>query len=348
MTDQELYEQIDTPFYRDKIAPLLPEKVLDFHTHIWLDEHWKDQPAWEKDSPGTKYMVLDEQCSAESMLGTISRAFPDRLYEIVTFGMPSPAVKLAESNDYAEESARKHPGIYPLLMAGGDLIPEDEIRRLIPDGGYYGYKVFLNWFGNDYGHLTIEDMIGPNEMRLANELGLVVLLHVPRDGRLADPVVQEGVRRLSREYPNSSIVLAHCGRAYLPDEMSAAIGAVADLDNVYLDTAMVMEPQVIEMVFDRIDSSRVLYASDLPVAAMRGRRVYLADHWVDLVWEGYSSSAYRVPSKNMRATLMVYEIILAVSRAARMAGLTDKQAKALFHDNGMALLNKARRGDDSA
>jgi len=37
-------------------------------------------------------------------------------------------------------------------------------------------------------------MLGPEEMELADELRLVVLLHVPRAGRLADPVVQAGVR----------------------------------------------------------------------------------------------------------------------------------------------------------
>ena len=56
---------------------------------------------------------------------------------------------------------------------------------------------------------------------------------------------------------------------------------------------MVMDPTVLRMVFDNIASSRVLFATDLPVAAMRGRRVYVMDHWVDLVLEGYPPSDCR-------------------------------------------------------
>ena len=31
MTDQERYEQVDLPFYREEIAPVLPAMVLDCH-----------------------------------------------------------------------------------------------------------------------------------------------------------------------------------------------------------------------------------------------------------------------------------------------------------------------------
>ena len=74
----------------------------------------------------------------------------------------------------------------------------EELERALATRAYKGYKVFLNWFGDDYGERTIEDMLGPVEMEPADRRRLIVLLHVPRAGRLADPVIQEGVRTLAR------------------------------------------------------------------------------------------------------------------------------------------------------
>jgi len=181
-------------------------------------------------------------------------------------------------------------------------------------------------------------------MRLANDLGLVVLLHVPRSGRLADPEVQQGVREYAKSYPNARIVLAHCGRCYHPDEMKLAVDTIQDLDNVYLDTSMVMDPTVLQIIFEKIDSSRVLYGTDFPVAAMRGRRVYVMDHWVDVVLNEYPPSGFRVLSSGIRATFMAYEIVLAIKRAAEMVGLSSKQLHSIFYENGMAVLSHVMGG----
>lgn len=340
MKNDGRYNDFDLPFFRNEISSIIPDRVLDFHAHIWMSEHWKVVP-WETDAAGAKYMVTQEQYSIEELIDDGRMLFPGKTYEAVCFGLPTPAADLEKTNAYSAK-AGGNPGIYPLIVTGRDIITPDRLRQMICGDGFYGYKVFLNWYGNDYGSVTVEDMIGPAEMEIAHELNLVVLLHVPRDERLADPEIQAGVRHLSKEYPGAKIVLAHCGRAYLPDEMKKAIGSIKDLENVYLDTAMVMDPLVIERVFDTIDSSRLVFATDVPVALMRGRRVQVADHWVDLVYEDYAPSAYRVQSNNMRATFMVYEIIHAISRAGEMAGLSTDMINDVFFNNGMNVLKGVR------
>jgi hypothetical protein len=218
------------------------------------------------------------------------------------------------------------------------------LRQRIEEYNFLGYKVFLNWLGDDYGNKRVEDMLGANEMDLAHELGLVVLLHVPRAGRLADPEVQRGVRWLAEGWPGARIVLAHCGRCYLPAEMEKAARFLRDLPTVFLDTAMVMDEVVLQMAFDSLGPSRVLFATDYPVAAMRGRRVRVMDHWVDIVQGDYPTSAYRVRAEGIRSTFMSVEIALAVIGAARRVGLTEKQLHAVFFDNGMSLLRGVMGG----
>lgn len=117
------------------------------------------------------------------------------------------------------------------------------------------------------------------------------------------------------------------------------------MENVYLDTSMVMDPFVLAVVLNRIESERVLFGTDLPVAAMRGRRVTVMDHWVDLVLKGYPPSEYRVQSDSLRATFMVYEIATAIEQAGSFAGLTQQKRRAIFWDNGMAVLGSIRGGE---
>jgi hypothetical protein len=341
MTEQEHYDRVDLPFYRGEIEPLLPVQILDFHAHIWRKQDWKEVP-WEENEAGAKYMVTSPDYSLEQLQADSERVFPDRTYKAVCFGNPTPAADFEKTDTYTAE-AGKSGWVYPLMLAGKGLRSGEQIEQRLVRDGFYGYKVFLNWFGNEYGTVTIEGMIGDVEMQLADKYHLVVLLHVPRSGRLADPEIQKGVQRLSGEYPHARIVLAHCGRCYLPDEMKRAIPSIRDLDNVYMDTSMVMDPVVLQMAFEEIDSSRVLFATDFPVPAMRGRRVYVMDHWVDLVLPGNPESDFRVQSDNFRATFMVYEIILAIRRAAERVKLPQQKLTAIFFENGIGVLNRVQR-----
>jgi predicted TIM-barrel fold metal-dependent hydrolase len=336
--EQQRYEQIDLPFYKSEIAPVLPERILDFHTHVWTREVWNSAPC-QQNTPGAKYMVTTQDYSLEDLLRDGQRMFPDRGYEAVCFGQPTPAADVGKTNDYIVQ-ATNQAGLYPLMVTGKNSCGPAKLKEEILQKGFFGYKVYLNWLGDDYGNIAVADMIGPAEMELANASKLVVLLHVPGGDRLASPVVQNDVERLSREYPNANIVLAHCGRCYLPDEAKRAMGAISRLENVYLDTAMVMDPTALEIVLDNIASKRLLFATDLPIARMRGRRVYVMDHWADLVLEGYDASAYRVGSNNMRATYMVYEIILAIRRAAERIGLSEPELRGIFYRNGKSVLEK--------
>jgi predicted TIM-barrel fold metal-dependent hydrolase len=328
---------VDLPFYRAEIRPVLPPTVLDFHAHVWSRSHWRQVPAGG--SPDGKYMVVETEYPVERLAADARRIFPDNGYRAVGFGLPTPQADIELTNRYLAEAASSS-WLHPLMLAGKGLASPEELERALATRAYRGYKVFLNWLGDDYGQRTIEDMLSPVEMGPAERLRLIVLLHVPRAGRLADPVIQEGVRALAQGYPRAQLVLAHCGRCYLPDEMSRAVGCLKGLDNVWLDTAMVMDPTVLQIVMEELGPARLLFATDFPVPAMRGRRVYALDHWVDLVLPGPEPSAYRVITPDIRASFMAYEIVQAIRRAAQRAGISTEELEAIFHDNGARLLER--------
>ena len=325
-------------YYQQEIAPFLPRAVLDFHTHTYTSENWKEKP-WNTDKSGGRYMVIDEFYPPEQLLGDGRACFPDRKFEAVCFGMPTPAVDWEKDTAYVADAARKHPELWPLLLAGPALgVSRERYEQALDADRFRGFKVFLNWYGDDYGDLRVQDMLGPTERVLANERNLVILLHVPRSGRLADREIADGVRWLSGECPEARIVLAHCGRCYLPGEMKSAIGCLRDLPNVWMDTAMVMDPTVIQIAMNEIGAGRLVFGTDFPVAAMRGRRVRVWDHWVDVVGPGYPSSAYRVAGEGYRTGFMAWEIVLAIRWAAELTGISDDERDSIFYHNGMRLL----------
>ncbi len=330
-------------FYLSEVSPLLPPEILDFHAHTWVSENWKFKP-WETEHEGGKYMVTDENYPPEKLLADARRCFPDKRYEAVVFGYPTPAVDPEKDRLFVADAARRHDGLFPLLLAGKDFnLSLQQTKDQLREGGFWGFKVFLNWMGNDYAEIGVEDMLGDNEMALAQEHRLIVMLHVPRAGRLADPEIQRGVRKLAQEYPEAQIVLAHCGRCYLPSEMKRAIDSIRRLPNVAMDTSMVMDPLTLQIAVDAIGPERLLYASDFPVAAMKGRRVRVMDHWVDVVTDEYPDSAYRAKSNDIRATYMGVEIAVAVCDAAAQTGISDEERDGIFHTNGKNLLNRVRR-----
>lgn len=331
-------------FYEEHIAPWLPPVVLDFHAHVWRKADWHAVP-WKSGERGAGYMVAAEDYPVETLIADGRSSFPDREYRAVCFGYPTPAADNKKDTAYAASAGRKR-GMYPLMIAGKSLgIPAEVIRERLRAGRFLGFKVYLPWYGDDYGNTSVADLLSANEMDIAQDLGLVVLLHVPGSGRLADPEIQEGVRWLSKGWPAAKIVLAHCGRCYLPSEMERAIGSVKNLPNVYLDTSMVMDETVLRMVFDSIDSARVLFATDFPVAAMKGRRVRVMNHWVDVVTGDPPASAYRVNAQGIGATSMAVEIALAVVSAGRAAGLGEQKLRGVFFQNGMTVLRSVDHGN---
>ena len=182
MTEQERYEKIDLPFYRQVVKPLLPPVVLDFHAHLWSRSHWKTVP-YEDGSPGGRYIVVASEYLKEDLAYDARRILPDNEFRAVCFGMPTPAADIEKTNSYLAE-AGKESWIHALMLAGRNLASPEALEESLRRGSFWGYKVFLDWYGDDYGDRRIEDMLSPVEMDPAERYRLIVLLHVPRSGRL--------------------------------------------------------------------------------------------------------------------------------------------------------------------
>jgi hypothetical protein len=116
-----------------------------------------------------------------------------------------------------------------------------------------------------------------------------------------------------------------------------------DLDNLYWDASFVQDPMVFQILFENVDSRRVLYGTDQPLADIRGRRVGVNNAWVDVTRDRYRWTAFRREGLEIEATFIAYEIARAMIEGAQMAGLTREQLRATLFDNGMALIRGVRK-----
>jgi predicted TIM-barrel fold metal-dependent hydrolase len=247
----------------------------------------------------------------------------------------------AGENERFAADARQWPRRYPLAIAGPHD-SEEQLRECVLSGGFYGFKVAVNLERSAYHTDRITYVFSKAQRDLANELGLIVMLHIPRERRLADPDNVSDLQLVCRENPNAKIVLAHLGRSYCSWVIRDSIRALKDLDNLYWDASFVQDPMVFQILFENVDSRRVFYGTDQPLADIRGRRVNVNNTWVDVTRDRYSWTAFRREGLEIEATFIAYEIARAMIEGARMAGLTPEQLRATFFDNGMALIRGVR------
>lgn len=112
------------------------------------------------------------------------------------------------------------------------------------------------------------------------------MLHVPRDGRLRDPVNLAQMLRIEREYPDVKLIIAHLGRAYTDEDGGNAFDVPAGTRRMFFDISANTNDRVFEQMLRCVGLQRVLFGSDLPILRMRMRRIIRDGRYVNLVPKG--------------------------------------------------------------
>ncbi len=329
--------EIDHPVFHEELGPWLPDEIFDFHSHIFRRE---DDPR-EQESLNPSLPTVCEAYRVETYTEAMIRLFPGKRLRALLFGMPNPNADIPSANAYVADAARRH-GFDALMLAG---LSEDE-ERLEADlraGGFVGFKPYwgyVTW--KDQADVILEDMLPPGQRRLADRLGLILMVHIPRHGRLADPVNVRGIQRLCEECPRAHIILAHLGRSYFPE----AIGDISTLprySNLSLDFSMVQDWEVCQVFIEVFGPGRLLFGLDMPVAQEKGKLVSANGqrHFFTKrihPWSIHNSTG----SYRMRCTFYAYEIIRAFKKAAERTGLTRAEIESVFSGNARRIISSVR------
>jgi uncharacterized protein len=338
---------IDEQVYHRKLKSFLPDRMIDVHTHVWLDSMIKHtDKEFERVVSWPSKVAKDN--SMEDLAETYELMFPDKSVTPLCFAFPSKQADLKAENDYVARKAKEYG--YPALCLSPPDWSGEELERQVSSGRFFGVKVYLN-LSPDYipaSEIRIFDFLPHHHLEVLDEHGWIVMLHIPRDGRLSDPVNLHQMMEIEKKYPRVKLIIAHVGRAYCPEDVGDAFTFLRQSERMVFDFSANTNQTVFEELVRCVGPKRVLFGSDLPILRMRMRRICENGRYINIVPKGLygdvSDDSHMREVEGEAAeklTFFMYEELLAFKRAAENTGLTDSDLESVFYGNAAELLKSA-------
>ena len=338
---------LDCRVYEEKLQGFLPEKMIDIHTHVWLDRLKKNV---KRDRVVSWPSLVAKENPIEDHLECYKLLFPGKQVTPMIFSSLVNAESADGLNDYVSRCARQHD--LPALLF---TVPEwsaEQVERKVEDGGFLGIKVYLN-LSPAYlprQEIRIYDFLPPHQLELLQEKRWIVMLHIPRDARLRDPVNLAQILEIEHRYPGVRVILAHVGRAYCNQDVGNAFDLLKQTERLVVDFSANTNAWVFEQLIRALGPKRVLFGSDLPILRMRMRRICEEGVYINLVPKGLYGDVSGDPNMRevtgaeaSRLTLFMYEELLAFRQAAERTGLTESDLEDVFFNNSAAMIEAVRK-----
>lgn len=340
---------IDRRFYAEQLQAFLPQRLIDIHTHVWRDA---DFPPPALRTEETRSVTWPARVARDNPLEDLQETYrlmlPGKQVTPLIFATLPRGGNLEAQNAYVADCTR-HGGV-PALVFSDPTWSAEELEARVKAGGFVGAKSYLSLAP---AHLpakdiTIFDFFPRHQLALHNRHGWIVMLHLPRDGRLKDPVNLEQLLQIEREFPNLKVIVAHVGRAYCDHDVGNAFEVLAATRRLMFDFSANTNAKVFEQLLRAVGPRRVLFGSDMPILRMRMRRITVGDHYVNLVPKGLYGDVSG--DRNMgevegdeaaRLTFFLYEELAAFRTAAVAANLTPADVADVFYGNAARILAEA-------
>ncbi len=332
---------VDRAFYAEHLGDWMPEQIIDIHTHVWRQPASGEGPrrtvAWPARVAPTG--------PVEELLESYRLMLPGKRVTPVIFANPTGASAIDAQNEYVRQSAARF-GLPGFILAHPSW-PGEELERRVLAGGFVGVKVYLTFAPPelDAGQITIFDFLPPYQLEVLDRRGWPVILHLPRPGRLRDPVNLRQLLQIERDFPNARVVVAHVGRAYCDEDVGDAFDVLAPARRMCFDISANTNERVFARLIRAVGAGRILFGSDMPITRMRMRRVCENGRYVNIVPRGLYGDVSGDPNMRetdgqdaARLTFFLYEELAAFRRAADAAGLTRADISAVFAGNARSML----------
>lgn len=316
--------------FKEEFESFLPARILDFHVHVFPKE--TISPEHEKFSCAGHEIM---QYTLEELKRDLVDTYPRRNCYALCFGMPEKEYNIHSNNEYLAKYS-DHRQFFPLRL----LRPEDDpqtVAQEIEEKNFLGFKPYPNYVNKEVEDIEINDMLPTRLMKIAQEFSLIIILHIPKKGRLADPANQRQIVQLARNYPKTKIVLAHIGRAYFLKNIVGHLDEIKGFANVYYDLASLNNWEVLEYLFDNVESYKILYGTDMPMALAPGKSVEINNQYTyvtPLPWKLSISDNH----KKLIFASFLYEELRAIKKAVKRLNLSKRFTEDIFYNNGMELL----------
>jgi predicted TIM-barrel fold metal-dependent hydrolase len=346
-------KEIDKKFYRERVRDFLPGKIIDIHTHIWLDCMVSDFAKKQPDIAMWPFRIARDN-SIEDLIETYRLLFPDKSVTPLIFSNILDKNNLDQMNEYTTQCAGKY-NLPAFAVIRPDWNP-GKLEAVINKNGFLGVKPYLTFAPDNIPTDKIEilDFLPHNQLKLLNKYRRIVMLHIPRNKRLKDPVNLKQMLEIERSYPNVKLIIAHVGRAYCLEDAGTAFEVLKNTKNMLFDISANTNADVFKHLINAVGPKRILFGSDMPITRMRMRRVCENGSYVNLVPTGLYGDVS--DDKHMREvesaeaeklTFFIYEEIEAFRKAAATARLNHNDIEDVFYNNAKKLLRSVKQANNN-
>ena len=336
---------LDSRIYEEEIRDFLPEKIIDVHTHVWLDENiTKESREYDSRSVAWPALVAKDN-SAEDLAETYRLLLPGKKVVPLMFGSVHNPADIGAVNGYVRDGARRYG--YPALYYSHPDMDAETLEEEIRSGGFIGVKSYLSLAPRyiPEGEIRCYDIFPPHQLKLMDRLKMVVMLHVPRHARLRDPVNLAQILEIKERYPDIKLIIAHVGRAYCEEDAAGAFEALRPAKDLLFDFSANCNQRVFEMLIESVGPERIMFGSDMPILRMRTRRIDENGKYINLIPPGLygdpscDSHLREVSEEEAESiTFFLYEEILAMKKAAAICGLGKGDIEKMFYGNAARTL----------
>jgi len=285
----------------------------------------------------------------EDLVETYRLMFPGKAVTPLMFtSVMSRKDRIHTANRYISTCAKKR-GFPALIFA----LPEwsaAEFERRIMAGGFLGAKVYLSFAPPRLkeSEIRIFDYIPRHQLEVLDRHGWILMLHIPRPGRLKDPANLQQLVEIEERYPGAQVIVAHVGRAYCPEDIGGAFKVLSRTKRLNFDFSANTNADVFLKLIRAVGPRRILFGSDMPITRMRMRRLCESGNYVNVAPKGLYGDVSgdghmrEVGGKAAeRLTFFVYEEIAAFRRAAEKAGLNKEDIEDIFRRNAQRMIESA-------
>ena len=324
----------DKKVWEEELCDFLPDKIFDAHMHIW-------EPGTRKGGQKgcvTWTSIVAPDMTYENMVETYSKVFPGK--QVKQLIMASPLCDLKLGNDYALKYAKQYG--HPALYCTNWDTDEAEIFEALKNG-FCGIKPYQNNSPSyiPAAEVRIFDFLTPRQLEFMDKIHGTVILHIPRNLRLRDPINLAQLMEIDEKYPNAKVIVAHVGRAYIPSDVGDAFEILKHTKNLYFDFSANTSDFAMQKMFEAISTDRILFGTDMPFSKMRMYRIEENGTYVNVVPRGRYGDVSKDPhmkeSDETEITTFVYEELRAFKRAATAVGLTRDDVEKLMYKNAEKL-----------
>ena len=320
---------IDRKFFERELAAFLPDRIFDAHTHLWR----KDCVSWPTNGDAADLGYAQYMSSIEDIHpGRTTKAL------FIPFVTADNKNKNLAANEWVSQQIADDPNCRGLFFIKPEDDPEwvrDEIRRL----GLHGLKCYHTMSSTKpTWESAIEHFLPEPFVKVADEEGWVITLHMVKSRAVADLENIASIRRYCETYPNMKLILAHSARGFQPAHNLEGLPHLRGLDNLYFDTSVNCEPIAHQAIMRIIGPDKLMYGSDLPVSHSRGRSLSAGDSFL---WLYEETPVWGEKHTKIDPVLIGLEQLRSLKWACWSERLTDAQVEDLFWNNAARLLGVA-------